>query len=63
MSALSKEKGCRLDEISSVIVVAEAGDDFPQHTVQKIVGLEKDKRGLLKELVSKASTGWLSVST
>ena len=51
LDALSEDKNRRLNEISSVIVVAEAGDDFPQHIVQKIVELEQDKRETLQQLV------------
>ena len=52
LDALSEDKERRLNEISSVIVVAEAGDDFPQHTVQGILNLPNEKRKLLKQLVS-----------
>jgi len=51
LAALSEDKNSRLNEISSVIVVAEAGDDFPQHIVQKILELGQDKRGMLQRLV------------
>lgn len=52
IAALSEDTEKRLDEISSVIVVAEAGDDFPHFTVEKIIGLKADKRAMLKEVVS-----------
>ena len=42
----------RLGEITSVIVVAEAADEFPQHIVQKIIELPEDKRQMLMKIVS-----------
>ena len=52
IAALSEDSEKKLDEVSSVIVITEAGDDFPQHIMTKIIGLEADKRAKLKELVS-----------
>ena len=53
IDALNKEDSeTRLDEITSVIVVAEAADEFPQHIVQKIIELPDDKRKLLMDVVS-----------
>lgn len=52
LEALSKDEEVRLDEISAVIVVAEAADEFPQHILRKIIELEEDKRALLKKVVS-----------
>ncbi len=42
----------RLGEITSVIIVAEAADEFPQHIVQKVIELPEDKRQMLKKIVS-----------
>ncbi len=52
LAALSEDKARQLDEISSMVVVAEAGDDFPHYTVQKIIELSQDKKKILKNLVS-----------
>ena len=52
VEALSTDPEQRLDEITSVIVVAEAADEFPQHIVQKIIELPADKRKLLMDVVS-----------
>ena len=54
MDALTPDKESsdrRLDEITAVIVVAEAADEFPQHIVQKIIELPQDKRELLRNIV------------
>ena len=47
----------RLDEIASVIVVAEAADEFPQHIIQMIIELPHDKRELLKNIVRSWACG------
>ena len=51
MDALSSDHDTKLDEITSVIIVAEAGDEFPQHIVQSIIELPPDKRKLLTDVV------------
>ena len=51
INALSDSRDIRLDEITAVIIVAEAADEFPQHIVQKIIDLPADKRRLLLDLV------------
>ena len=51
MGALSSDHDTKLDEITSVIIVAEAGDEFPQHIVQSIVELPPNKRKLLTDVV------------
>ena len=52
LAALSQDPEKKKNEISSAIVVAEAGDNFPQHIVYKIISLEEDKRALLLDVVS-----------
>lgn len=52
LDALSKDKDKRIEEITSVIVITEAADEFPQHIVQKMVDLPNDKRKLLLDVVS-----------
>lgn len=51
MAALTEAKEKRLDEISSVVIVAEAADEFPQYILKKILDLATDKRNILNELV------------
>jgi hypothetical protein len=51
LESLSPDIGSKVDEITSVIIVAEAGDKFPQHIVQKIINLPGDKRQLLMDVV------------
>ena len=51
LATLSDDKDTKLKEIASVLVIAEAGDEFPQHIVPKIVELPADKRRLLEDLV------------
>ena len=51
MAALSEAKEKKLDEVSSVVIVAEAADEFPQHVIKKIFELAPAKRKILKELV------------
>ena len=51
IAALSEDSEKKLDEISSVIVITEAGDDFPQHIVTKIITLDADMRAKLMEVV------------
>lgn len=62
IDSLSKEQDTRLDEITAVIVVAEAADEFPQHIVHQIIDLPLDKRQLLLSLVcSLIYTWWFHV--
>lgn len=51
INALSKDHETRLDEITAIIIVAEAADEFPQHIVQMIIDLPLDKRRILLGLV------------
>ncbi len=51
LCALSSDHMTKLDEVTSVILVAEAGDEFPQHVVQKIINLPAEKRQLLMDVV------------
>ncbi len=51
VAALSEGTDKKLDEVSAVIVVAEAADEFPQHIIQKIIALPAEKRKLLTDLV------------
>jgi hypothetical protein len=51
LQAISGDICIKLDEITSLIIVAEAGDEFPQHLVQKIIGLPADKRKMLLDVV------------
>lgn len=53
MAALSEDKEKRLDEISSVVIIAEAADEFPQYITKKILDLAEDKKKILNELVSR----------
>ena len=51
LAALSKVPEVKQNEISSLIIVSEAGQDFPHHVVDKIITLEVDKRILLLDVV------------
>ena len=51
LGALSEEQDTRLDEITALILVAEAADEFPQHIVQMIIELPLEKRQDLLKLV------------
>ena len=51
LAALSEAKEKRLDEVSSVVIVAEAADEFPQHIMKKIFELAPEKRKILEDLV------------
>ena len=62
VAALSKDPEVKQNEISSVIVVAEAGDDFPQHIVDKIITLDEDKRALLLDVVGLKCTALQCIS-
>ena len=51
LDTMSKDKEVRMDECSSVIVVAEAADEFPQHILRRIAELSAEKKTVLKDLV------------
>ncbi len=51
LSALSEDREAKMDEVTSVVIVAEAADEFPKHIVQKIFDLAPDKRTTLKSVV------------
>jgi hypothetical protein len=51
VNALSTEPECRLNENTSLIVIAEACLEFPQHVMKMVFELQKDKRDLLLDVV------------
>jgi hypothetical protein len=51
LQAISGDICIKLDEITALIIAAEAGDEFPQHLVQKIITLPADKRKMLLDVV------------
>ncbi|CAI7994501.1 hypothetical protein GBAR_LOCUS1465 [Geodia barretti] len=51
INAFSTEPECRLNENTSLIVIAEACLEFPQHVMKMICELQKDKRDLLLDVV------------
>lgn len=55
LATLSEGKEVRLNEISSVVIVAEAADEFPQHVLKKIFDLAPDKGKILTDLVGQLS--------
>lgn len=57
MAALSTEEDTRLNEITSVVVIAEAGDEFPKHILQKIFELSTKKKDVLKDVILQTPYG------
>ena len=52
LSKLNAENKVKLDEVTSLIVVSEAMDEFPQFLVKKATELPDDKRQTLIDFVS-----------
>ena len=55
MDSFSSAGDTMLQEVTSVILVAKAGNRFPQHIVQQIIKLPPSKKQSLLDVVSKKS--------
>lgn len=52
LAALARMEQTRLREITAIITIAEAAEEFAEDTVQRIIGLSSDKKKLLQDIVS-----------
>jgi hypothetical protein len=57
VTAMSTEKDRRLNENTSLIVIAEACLEFPQDVMQMIIELQSDKRELLLDVIKHTPKG------